>query len=156
MKHSSKVLGAFLAMALCFPLHAGKIYKWQDESGSWHYSEKPPLEVKPEIINIKEKAKLGSDADTDDISRDNASNGQTGEKKELEIPVDQDASTLLYTPEERRANCNLATERLKGLETHPRTLTKDEKTGEPRYLTPDEHENWQKTSRDEIKKFCQP
>lgn len=156
MKHSSKVLGAFLIMALCLPLHAGKIYKWQDESGSWHYSEKPPLEMEPEVIKTKEKAKAGTMSNDDNLQKGSSINSKNHNEEELKLPVDKDASTPLYTPEERRANCKLATERLKGLETHPRTLIKDEKTGEPRYLTPDEHENWQKTSREEIKKFCEP
>ncbi len=156
MKHSSKVLGAFLAMALCLPLHAAKVYKWQDESGSWHYSEKPPLEVEPEVIKIKGETKVATDSISDDLQAKKTADGKEREESELTAPADKNDSTPLYTPEERRANCNLATERLKGLETHPRALIKDEKTGEPRYLTPDEHETWQKTSREEIKKFCKP
>lgn len=154
MKHSSKVIGAFLAMAMCLPVYAGKVYKWQDESGAWHYSEKPPMEGEPEIIKLKNT--YAGAPEEENIDGAGEVKPATEERKEndLKLPARADAALPLYTPEERRANCAIARERLNGLETHPRTLIRDEQTGEPRYLTPEEHENWQKTSKEEIKKFC--
>jgi hypothetical protein len=154
MKHSSKVIGAFLAMAMCLPVYAGKVYKWQDESGAWHYSEKPPMEGEPEIIKLKNTYAGAPEEENLDEVLEAKPRTEAPKGSALEPPVEADATTPLYTAEERRANCAIARERLSGLETHPRTLIRDEQTGEPRYLTPEEHENWQKTSKEEIKKFC--
>ena len=148
MSNSSKLIGTILALALCLPLHAGKIYKWQDENGSWHYSEKPPLEGTPETIKLKASKKIvGTEGEGQEQSED--------EKEPKSIKLPEEDTTPVYTAEEKRANCALASERLKGLESHPRALINDTETGEPRYLTPKEHEDLQKTSKEEIKKFCE-
>ena len=44
-----------------FPANAEKYYKWQDESGAWHYSSKPPKEQQAEALTVRAKAPSQSD-----------------------------------------------------------------------------------------------
>lgn len=49
---ASLVLSIVLS-ALLSTSHAAKIYRWVDESGLPHYSEKPPREAQSETLNIR-------------------------------------------------------------------------------------------------------
>ena len=42
------VLALFLSVAFSSPQVFGEIYKWQDESGQWHFSDQPPPESQDE------------------------------------------------------------------------------------------------------------
>ncbi len=46
-----------MAIVLCLPtmwLFAAELYKWQDEKGNWHYSDKSPVDQKVEKEEAKE------------------------------------------------------------------------------------------------------
>lgn len=150
MKRINHLTLALLAMTLCLPLHAAKVYKWQDANGAWHFSEKPPAEQQAEVIKLKQASK--GTTDTDETTEE--SSGEKTAPKKDRVSTNTTPKPA-YTPEEKRTNCELAKKRLSGLETHPRVLINDDKTGEERYLTPEEHQEWQTTSRKEISEFCE-
>jgi murein DD-endopeptidase MepM/ murein hydrolase activator NlpD len=42
MKHTAPRIAAALALLAAVAAHGGDMYKWQDEDGIWHYSDRPP------------------------------------------------------------------------------------------------------------------
>ena len=157
MKHFSLVIGAILAMTLCLPLHAEKVYKWQDENGSWHYSEKPPMEGDTQVIKMKSHyAGAQGEESSPDIKKTENSDQNDGASlsgKQGAVTT-KSAPKPAYTDEQKKTNCDLARSRLEGLDTHPRVLINDDKTGEQRYLSPEEHAEWMERSKKEIQEFC--
>ncbi|WP_461482356.1 DUF4124 domain-containing protein [Porticoccus sp.] len=151
MKHFSKVFGALLAMALCLPLHAGKIYKWQDEQGSWHYSEKPPLEEQVEVIKIKGKS--AESAEPDSPAEEDALPSTTAEEKPKE-PLKKSAEVLAVEKTRKAEDCQRARTNLDSLTHRTRILYDDEEKGEQRYLTEEERQEWLKKSQGQVKEFC--
>lgn len=152
MKHINNLALAVLATTLCLPLHAAQVYKWQDASGAWHFSEKPPIDEQAEVIKLKQQKTAEESADTDESEDEN--NGEETSPREDRVSTNTEPKPA-YTAEEKRANCDLAKKRLGGLETHPRVLINDDKSGEERYLTAEEHQEWQAKSRQEISEFCE-
>ncbi|MCO7227075.1 DUF4124 domain-containing protein [Pleionea sp. CnH1-48] len=58
-------LVSLLALSLSQEAHAGKIYKWVDENGKVHYSDKPPpKQHKSEEIKVKKSATTKNQVDT--------------------------------------------------------------------------------------------
>jgi hypothetical protein len=50
----------FLILAVCLPLTsfaAGKVYTWTDQTGTVHYSDRPPADVEAEEIEFQGKKK---------------------------------------------------------------------------------------------------
>ncbi|PHS73900.1 MAG: hypothetical protein COB19_08935 [Porticoccus sp.] len=152
MKGINNLALALLTMVLCLPLHAAKVYKWQDADGAWHFSETPPAEQQAEVIKLKQASKSTDDTDQANANADSPGEEATVKKDRVSTNTEPKPA---YTAEEKRTNCDLAKKRLGGLETHPRVLINDDKTGEERYLTPEEHQEWQAKSRQEISEFCE-
>ena len=151
MKVTSKVFGMCLAMALCLPLHAGKVYKWQDEDGAWHYSEKPPLERPAETLKLKtRKPAPESSGATDDTEAAPATEGEDEDKK----PLKKSPEVLAAEKARRAEDCERAKKNLDTLTHRTRILYDDEEKGEQRYLTEEERQEWLQKSRDQVKEFC--
>ncbi|WP_461518582.1 DUF4124 domain-containing protein [Porticoccus sp.] len=154
MKHSSKVLGAFLAMALCLPLHAAKIYKWQDESGSWHYSEKPPLEENAEVIKIKSTPANADDTESNTEETANTPKSTEVIEEKAKEPLKKSPEVLAAEQARKTENCNKAKKNLDTLTYRSKVLIDDEERGEQRYLDEKEHEEWMDKSRKQVEEFC--
>jgi len=152
MKHSRKVLGAFLAMALCLPLHAAKIYKWQDERGSWHYSEKPPLEENAEVIKIKSAHAADTEPNTEETANTAKSTEVIDEK--AKEPLKKSQEVLAAEQARKTENCDKAKKNLDTLTYRSKVLIDDEERGEQRYLDEKEHEEWMDKSRKQVEEFC--
>jgi hypothetical protein len=150
MKHLYLVILTGLFVTTSVTAHAEKIYKWQDDDGSWNYSEVPPVEKEAETLKIKVSPKSSEGINTTSSVIDTKNSAESRKEK---VNPESEPETA-YTPEEIKANCSLATKRLGGLETHPRVLITDEKTGDKRYLSPDEHKEWSTKSKKEIEEFC--
>lgn len=154
MKHSSKVIGAFLAMAMCLPVYAGKVYKWQDESGAWHYSEKPPMEGEPEVIKFKNKYAGASEetSATDDEGESKPTENSTeATKKE---PLKKSPEVLAAEQAHRAKNCEIARKNLDSLTHRTHIRYDDEEKGEERYLTEEERQEWLRKSKEQVDEFC--
>lgn len=69
--------------ALLSTSHAAKIYRWVDEKGLPHYSEKPPREAQSETLNVK-AAGTGT-------ASTYSSNQPSKVKAEVEEPIKEDS-----------------------------------------------------------------
>ena len=142
--------------------NAGKIFRWQDDAGTWHYSATPPAEQAAESVNIKAPPTSGSTATaskgksddktedgTEENSKEQATEGTTTDselKKSAEVAAEVKALA--------RKNCENAKKNLANLTNHRRMRINDEETGEVRYLADDEHAEWTKNSKEEVRKYC--
>ncbi len=154
MSTSSKLIGTLLAMALCLPLHAGKIYKWQDENGSWHYSEKPPLEGTPETIKLKSKNSDSEETDSTAESDEEAPT-ETEDNQAEKAPLPKSPEVLAAEKARKAEDCTRAKKNLDTLTHRTRILYDDEEKGEQRYMTEEERQEWLKKSSEQVKEFCQ-
>ncbi len=123
------------------------IYKWQDEDGTWHFSETPPISQTAEKISVKT---LPPSSET----------AQQADNKE---PQKQDgaAETLPLSPEivaEEKArkaeNCRRAKENLQNLRSGERIRYRDEAQGEVRYLSAEERQEWKAKAQKSIAEDC--
>ncbi|HQW80313.1 MAG TPA: DUF4124 domain-containing protein [Pseudomonadota bacterium] len=117
-----------------FPANAEKYYKWQDESGAWHYSSKPPKEQQAEALTVRAKAPSQSD---DEIAaqarKDKARNG---------VPV-----ATAEQCEKLRAN-------LKVLDSAISVRIDRDGSGESKEMTMEEQRAEAERTRDQIERFC--
>jgi hypothetical protein len=120
---------------------SGKVYKWTDEKGLIHYSERPPLGTQTEIVKPEigrsEPVNYGAPSD------EKAEKAKEGTK--LEKKVDDEKSAL-----KDPARCDSARKNLNVLKTYARIKLKGD-DGEYRFLTPDE----QKQKADEATKIIE-
>lgn len=151
MKGINNLALALLAMALCLPLHAAKVYKWQDSDGAWHFSEKPPVEQSAVTIKIPTPGK-GKDVTAttpDQIPEGNGSEKTPDLKtKKSEEVAAEDAALA-------RENCIKARENLENLQRGSRLRVKDPETDQVRYLSTEEQNEWIERSRTMIQDNCQ-
>ncbi len=143
---SSAVMAIILASASA--AEAG-IYKWQDEEGTWHFSETPPMSQPAEKISVKTVPPSSEpEQDTEDSEPENEEPGTADE-----LPL----SPEIVAAEKARKdeNCKKARENLKNLLTGERIRFRDETQGEVRYLSAEEREEWKKKSQKLIAESCQ-
>lgn len=51
-----KIKICFIFLLVCVPFNSqAEIYKWTDSSGTIHYDDKPPLQNKKQLMNIREQ-----------------------------------------------------------------------------------------------------
>lgn len=136
--------------------HAGKIFRWQDDDGTWHYSATPPAGQSAESINIKAPPTSGpvsedvTDSEENKDGSDTAKSDTTESEKEFKKSAEVEAEDKALA----RKNCENARKNLANLTNHKRLRINDEETGEVRYLGNDEHAEWMQRSRDEVKEYC--
>ena len=83
MRHLSLVVLTGLLLAIGMTAQAEKVYKWQDDDGSWHYSEIPPVENEAETLKIKVSSPSVPSADEELASK---SPGSDSEESSNEQP----------------------------------------------------------------------
>tara|TARA_R110001592_G_scaffold120296_4_gene324257 strand:- start:3485 stop:4033 length:549 start_codon:yes stop_codon:yes gene_type:complete len=140
-----------LTMALCLPLHAAKVYKWQDADGAWHFSEKPPVEQPAEIIKIPTpgKGKEVTATTPDQIPESN------GSEKSPDLKTKKSEEVTAEDVALARENCIKARENLENLQRGSRLRVKDPDTDQVRYLSTEEQNEWIEKSRTMIQDNCQ-
>jgi hypothetical protein len=142
MKNTSAILTLGLSCSLFFlassPAFSApdKVYKWTDEKGQVHYSERPPLGTQTEVI----KPQTGHSEPV---------NYDTGTDKAKEEKKVASAKASLKDPE----RCEVARQNLEKLKTYVRIRIKDE-NGEYRYLTPEELTQKTNEATTAIKESC--
>ena len=143
-------VGIALALALAAPLAGAEtVYKWVDEHGVTQFSALPPtgrgaekLKIEaPEAAPSAAEAKPAPDGRPEDITKGVAN---------------PSAADLAREEKKRTENCATAKRNLESLNTRAHVRIKDEKTGEDRYLTPEEHDKWTKDSALRIDEYCKP
>jgi hypothetical protein len=96
---TSLILSIVLS-ALLSTSHAAKIYRWVDENGLPHYSEKPPREVQSETLNIRPTG-------TGTASSSSSSKPNSVKKEaKVESPEEKEEGlTAEHTPEDKAKYC---------------------------------------------------
>ena len=133
---------SMLFPALCF----ATIYKWVDEEGKIHYSERKPPEASAEKMNVPSKAptvtstyKRPSLKTEDETGAD--TQGDTQQKKPE------------MNPEEKKKACNDARKSLETINSRGRVKLRD-KDGNIRYMGEDERQDRIKREQERINKYC--
>lgn len=115
-----------------------KVYKWTDEKGQVHYSERPPFGTQAEAIKPEtghsEPVNYGATADDKTKEEKTADTGKKG----------------LKDPE----RCDAARKNLDTLKTYARIRIKGE-DGQLRYLTPDEQQQKTNEAAKAIEESCE-
>ena len=146
-------LGVALLLAFVTPLAGAEtVYKWVDQHGVTQFSALPPPDRTSEKLKVEApKIATGATAETPSAA------GDDGRPKDITKGVANPSAADLAREEAKRAeNCATAKRNLESLNTRVHVRIKDEKTGEDRYLTPDEHAQWKKDSALRIEEYCKP
>ena len=117
---------------------AGKVYKWTDEKGLVHYSERPPVGRQTEIV----KPQIGH-SEPDDYG--NAFNDKA---------KDQNKNTDAKASAKDPNRCAVARKNLETLKTYARIRIEGE-DGQLKYLTPQEKEKQTNDAAKAIEESCE-
>jgi hypothetical protein len=150
----ARISGIAIALGVAAPgALAEAVYKWTDAEGVTHFSALPPEGQAAEQVTVE--APPPNAAQADEEARDAAA----GDGR----PQDPAAGLEGPSPDEiarqeaqRKQNCETAKQNLETLKTRVHVRVRDEETGEDRYLTPEEHTQWQKDSSMRIEEYCKP
>jgi hypothetical protein len=115
-----------------------KVYKWTDEKGLVHYSERPPFGKQTEIV----KPETGHSEPVD--------YGTASSEKSKEESKVANAKSSLKDPE----RCDTARKNLDTLKSYTRIKVKDD-NGEYRFLTPDEKQQNTNEAAKAIAESCE-
>jgi hypothetical protein len=138
-----------LTLALSFMFAANltiaapeKVYKWTDEKGLVHYSERPPLGTQTELVkpDISHSEPVSYDVPSDDKAKEGnkVAKKADGEKGALKDPE----------------RCDSARKNLETLKTYARIKFKGD-DGQYRFLTPDEQQQKTNEASKAIEESCE-
>jgi len=146
-------LALYAALVLTPSAHAGKFYKWVDDQGVTHYTTTPPEDSPAVTVDVKTgERSTGAPEESGQPIQDQAAS--EGEKSEQSTAVDEEKQAQI---EQRNAeNCEIAKRNEFNLTHRDRILVKDEKTGEDRYLTPEELSEWRTRTKSDLEQYCSP
>lgn len=150
----ARIVGIAIALGVAAPgALAEAVYKWTDAAGVTHFSALPPEGETAEQVMVE--APPQSEAQADEEAQDAAAgDGRPKDPAEgLEGPSPEE---IARQEAQRKRNCETAKRNLETLKTRAHVRIRDEETGEDRYLTPEEHTQWQKDSSMRIDEYCKP
>lgn len=144
-------VGVSLLLASISPLAGAEtVYKWVDEHGVTQFSALPPTGRNAEKLKVEAPEAAPGAAGAKPAADD-------GRPKDITNGVANPSAADLAREEKKRTeNCATAKRNLESLNTRSHVRIKDEKTGEDRYLTPDEHTQWKKDSALRVDEYCKP
>lgn len=145
-----KSLVILLLLCLCATAHAAKIYKWTDEAGNVHYSERPPAGKAQELQVPKSKPSTTS---TPGERLQETNRLLQAIDKERKEKADK-AAAAAKEKARREEQCRLAKRRAALYEMGGRIFDIDEK-GERRYLSDAEIQQKLTAARKDVEKWCQ-
>lgn len=136
---------------------AANIYKWVDDQGNVHYTQKKPSNAEAEKLKVPSRAPV----DTSTYSRptlkkgDAANNSkQAAEKNQQAGEQDNEKKPETAAEKKRRmAACEQARNQLATMESSGRVRSRD-KEGNTSYLTPEQKQQRMKKIQDSIAKSC--
>lgn len=139
-------LGLLCALAASGAM-AEEVYKWTDAEGVTHFSAQPPANRQAEQIQVMAPPPTApAEAKP---QADGAPPKDPAEKSDAPTPEE-----IAEIERKRAADCEAAKRNLDTLKTRVHVRIRDEKTGEDRYLTPEEHATQQKDAASHIDKYC--
>lgn len=143
-----------LALALLFALAAAtavaeSVYKWTDAEGVTHFSAQPPANRQAEQLKVAAPPPTAPP-----VAKPPADAAQAKDAAEkAAAPTPEEIAEI---ERKRAADCETAKRNLDTLKTRVHVRIRDDKTGEDRYLTAEEHAQQQKDASTHIDKYCAP
>ncbi|MFZ5655166.1 MAG: DUF4124 domain-containing protein [Pseudomonadota bacterium] len=153
-QRSAWAFGVAMTLWLAAPATAAEaVYKWTDAEGVTHFSAMPPAGREAELLTVEPPPPTAAQPAADGQQEA----GDDGRPQDpAEGLAEPSAEELAKQEEQRKRNCETAKRNLETLETRVHVRIRDEKTGEDRYLTPEEHTQWKKDSALRIDEYCKP
>jgi hypothetical protein len=130
------------SLVFSFSAHSGQsgVYRWSDDQGNTHYSDKPPKGVESEFI----KATTGKVSD----NPEEANGNKTAEQQAAALP-----ESMEVLPEKDPTICTQAKANLEALSGRPRIRIK-EADGSHRFLNEEEKETQRELARKNMEVHC--
>lgn len=140
-----RVLFAVALMCLvASPAFAGKkFYKWQDENGVWHYTEKQPKDQAAAPVNVSAKA-----PDVGDTAAD-----ASGKKADVPAGMADDPAAQRIVAG-RQAACERAQQAVKVYEENAEVTLDLDKDGKAEVLTTQQHLEQLAKAREQASSYC--
>lgn len=150
----ARVFGIAIALGVAAPgTLAEAVYRWTDAEGVTHFSALPPEGQAAEqvMVEVPPRSEMQGDEQTGDAAAEDDRPKDPTEGLEGPSPEE-----IARQETQRKHNCETAKQNLETLKTRAHVRVRDEETGEDRYLTPEEHTQWQKDSSMRIDEYCKP
>lgn len=141
-------------MFIALGANAGKYYKWTDDEGVTHYTARAPDDRAVQTIKIQ-TGEIQSESGQA-IPETNTGNSDAQGEQPAKLPEAAPATPqqLAKAREQDKKNCTNAHNNLDTLNSRSHIRINDKKTGEDRYLTPEEHAAMKKETELRIKEYC--
>lgn len=152
MKRILSVMAVLCCVVSLSGFAAETVYKWKDESGTVHFSDRPVRDADAEEIRVtpSQPADDGeSDAtdDTEDAASDEGDAGKAPAKGDRQAEVEKQQKKL------REQNCQMARQTLEHNESIGRMYRVDA-NGERVFLSDEEREMVLNSSRKDVENWC--
>ena len=152
MNNFKRILHNILGLCLLFFV-AGNVYaamyKWVDEEGNTHYSEKPPA-GDVEVKTIKPPPKVDTDAAVNAVEERKEAEA---EQKESESKSAEEQAKKQQDADLMKANCETARKNLESITDNPRVFTRDEQGNRVR-MGEDQRQASIDAAKKDIAEFC--
>lgn len=149
---NTKLAICLLVASVALTCFAGeKYYKWVDADGVTHYTLQEPADQATETVQVSKSptAPAATGVKADDKAKSTAGDTAPPSAKSEQTP-EQAAQVAA----KRAENCAAARRNMETLEVHARVMVMDNKTGENRYISEEEHAQWRADSERQIAAFC--
>ena len=134
-----------LACLVAAPAYAGKkFYKWQDEQGAWHYTEKQPKDQAAAPVNVSDKGP--------DISADEPADGAATTAKVPDEYANDAAAQRIVAG--RQAACERAQQAVAVYEENAEVTLDLDKDGKEEVLTTQQHLEQMTKAREQAASYC--
>ena len=148
----TRTVGAVIVWAsICLtPAAAGEIYRWTDENGNVHYTDKP-IGESSEIVDIQSRA-----TSPETVQRENRNWQQELERRQAqqaEKPAKPSREQVAAKREADQESCEIYRERLNTFHWSHRLFREDE-NGERTYLTSEEIDDARTKLQEKVDRFC--
>lgn len=142
-----------LAASVTLVCFAGeKYYKWVDADGVTHYTLQKPADQAAETVQVSKSP--SAPAATTVTAADKAKTAAAGDNAPPSAKSEQTPEQAAQVAAKRAENCAAARRNLETLDVHARVMVMDDKTGENRYISEEEHAQWRADSERQIAAFC--
>jgi hypothetical protein len=138
---------AILMLCIAGPTFSDDVYKWVDQHGNTHYSDKKPNNVESKSMNIR--TNTPSQARKAPLERAKKLN----ETQEKALEAKAQILQADARKKEVESKCKRIRENLKTLAETSRIRVED--NGEMRYLDPEEIQKKKSRHEEQLKEFCQ-
>ena len=141
------VVGVVLCVVFGSAAHGAGVYKWTDENGKVHYSDKPPADTESESITVSTQRDEHTAQRMRNIQKQTAETAMGRREAEAEEAKQESEQAA------RAAHCEASKRKLEELQ-RPRAQILNEQ-GEREYLEEAQRAAWIRIAEGEIAKHCQ-